>query len=527
MADYIIVGAGSAGCVLANRLSADPHAKVVLLEAGGADTDPYIRAPGGHRNLMLSGRYDWGYNTLPQAECGGRSFYWPRGKVLGGSSSVNGMVYMRGDATDFDRWAQMGNRGWSHADVLPYFKRAEGYEGGEDAFHGGGGPLKTSKVRSYHPLSKAWLDAGVAAGYPFNDDFNAADQEGFGPLYSTIHKGVRASSAWSYLRPVRNRPNLEVIVKAHATRVILEGDRAVGVEFIRDGRREVLRADREVILSGGAINSPHLLQLSGIGNPDHLRAAGIEVRHDLKGVGENLQDHLAIAMRQLTSGPHSTLNLLNPLRVGLGMLQYALFRSGPGSHSGFQAIACLKTRPDVVAPDIQVHFMTLLYADHGREIIPQHGFQPLINIQRPESVGHVRAVSADPLVHPAIDPRYLTAKSDLVALRDGIRMVREVIAQKPFDRYRGAEHTPGAAVKSDEEIDAFIRQACVTQYHPTSSCKMGHDEMAVVDDRLRVRGLRGLRVADASVMPKIVSANTNAATIMIAEKASDCILADG
>jgi choline dehydrogenase len=527
MADFIIIGAGSAGCVLANRLSADPNVNVVLLEAGGPDTNPYIRAPGGHRNLMLSGKFDWGYHTVAQPECDGRTFYWPRGKVLGGSSSINGMVYMRGDPSDFDRWAQLGNRGWSYADVLPYFKRAEGYEGGEDVFHGGSGPLKTSKVKAFHPLSKAWIDAGIAAGYPYNDDFNTDKQEGFGPLYSTIHKGIRASSAWSYLRPVRNRPNLEVIVKAHAARIIIESDRAVGVEYIRDGRRELLRADREVILSGGAINSPHLLQLSGIGNPQHLRTAGIEVRHELKGVGENLQDHLAVAMRQLTTGTHSTLSHLNPARVGLSMLQYALFRSGAGAHSGFQAIACLKTRPDVVAPDIQIHFMTLLYSDHGREIIRQHGFQPLVNIQRPESTGFIRAVSADPLVHPAIDPRYLSASSDLVVLREGIKIVREVIAQKPLDRFRGAEHTPGAGAKSDAEVDAFVRQACVTQYHPTSTCKMGDDEMAVVDDRLRVRGLRGLRVADASVMPKIVSANTNAATIMIAEKASDYILSSG
>jgi choline dehydrogenase len=473
---------------------------------------------------MLSGRYDWGYHTVAQPECENRDFYWPRGKVLGGSSSINGMVYMRGDPSDFDRWAQMGNQGWSYADVLPYFKRAEGYEGGEDAIHGGSGPLKTSKVDGFHPLSKAWIDAGIAAGYPYNDDFNSAEQEGFGPLYSTICKGKRASSAWSYLRPVRSRPNLKVILKAQATRVILEKGRAVGVEIIRDGGIEVLRAEREVLLSGGAINSPHLLQLSGIGNPQHLRSVGIEARHDLKGVGENLQDHLAVAVRQRTSGPYSTLGQLNPLRMSLAMLQYALFRSGPGSHSGFQAIACLKTRPDVIAPDIQIHFMTLLYTDHGREIIKEHGFQPLVNIQRPESTGSIRAISADPLAHPAIDPRYLSEHSDLVTLRDGIKIVRDVIAQAPLDKFRGPEHTPGADIKTNAEIDSFIRSACSTQYHPTSSCKMGKDDMAVVDNELRVHGIDALRVVDASVMPKIVSANTNAATIMIAEKAADYIL---
>ena len=523
MADFIIIGAGSAGCVLANRLSAVPDTTVVLLEAGGPDSSPYIRAPGGHRNLMLSGRYDWGYHTTAQPECDNRTFYWPRGKVLGGSSSINGMVYMRGDPSDFDRWAQLGNRGWSYADVLPYFKRAEGYEGGEDAFHGGSGPLKTSKVASYHPLSKAWIEAGVAAGYPFNDDFNTDRQEGFGPLNSTIHRGLRASSAWSYLRPVRGRSNLKVIVKAQATRIILEKGRAVGVEYIVDGRREVIHADREIILSGGAVNSPHLLQLSGIGNPEHLRAAGIAVHHDLPGVGENLQDHLAVALRRLTSGPYSTLSQLNPIRMGLSTLEYALFRSGAGAHSGFQAIACLKTHPGAVAPDIQVHFMTLLYSDHGREIINQHGFQILVNIQRPQSVGNVRSISADPLAKPAIDPRYLTAQADLATLRDGIKMVREVVLQKPLDRFRGAEHTPGSHVVADADIEAFVRRACVTQYHPTGTCKMGSDDLSVVDDRLAVHGIEGLRVVDASVMPSIVSANTNAATIMIAERASDII----
>lgn len=524
MADFIIVGAGSAGCVLANRLSADPAIKVVLVEAGGNDSSPYIRAPGGHRNLMLSGRYDWGYNTVPQPNCENQRFYWPRGKVLGGSSSVNGMVYLRGDPSDFDVWSQMGNRGWSYAECLPYFKKAEGYEGGESKFHGGSGPLKTSKVKDIHPLSQAWMDAGVAAGYPYNDDFNTDQQEGFGPLYSTIHDGKRASSAWSYLRPVRSRPNLTVITNAHVTKVIIEKLRAVGIQYVEGGVAKEIRATREVILSGGAVNSPHLLQLSGIGNADHLRAAGVAVLHDLKGVGENLQDHLAVPFRQLTSGPFSTLSLLNPMRVGLAMLEYALFRRGPGAHSGFQALSCIKTRPEVAAPDIQIHFMTLLYTDHGRKIIDQHGVQPLINIQRPESKGTVKIVSADPLAHPEIDPRYLSERVDLETLREGVKIVRNVMAQKPFDSFRGKELTPGADVSTDAEIDSFIRKNCVTQYHPVGSCKMGHDDLAVVDDRLRVRGVDGLRVVDASIMPRLVSANTNAPTIMIAERASDFIL---
>jgi choline dehydrogenase len=524
MADYVIVGAGSAGCVLANRLSADSNIKVVLLEAGGNDTSPYIRAPGGHRNLMLSGRYDWGYNTLPQRQCENQRFYWPRGKVLGGSSSINGMVYLRGDPSDFDLWTQIGNRGWSYQDCLPFFKKSEGYEGGESEFHGGSGPLKTSKVKTMHPLSKAWIEAGIAAGYPYNDDFNTDEQEGFGPLYSTIHEGKRASSAWSYLRPVKHRKNLTVLTGAQATKIVLENGRAVGVQYLRNAAVQEVRAEREVILAGGAINSPQLLQLSGIGDADHLKMAGVAVCHDLKGVGENLQDHLAVPFRQLTSRPVSTLSTINPLQVGLAMLQYGLLRTGPGAHSGFQALSCIKTRPDLVAPDIQVHFMTLLYTDHGREIIPRHGFQPLINIQRPASRGTVRIVSSDPLEHPAIDPRYLSEREDLDTLSTGIKVVRDIVAQKPFDRFRGEELSPGRNVTSDADIGHYIRRHCVTQYHPVGTCKMGSDEMAVVDDRLRVRGVDGLRVADASIMPRLVSANTNASTIMIAEKASDYIL---
>jgi len=524
MPDYIVVGGGSAGCVLANRLSADPACGVVLLEAGGRDSSIFIHMPAGYLRLMETGQVDWGYHTVPQPHCHGRTFYWPRGKVLGGSSSINGMVYVRGHASDFDHWAQLGNAGWSYDDVLPYFKRAERWEGGADAFRGGDGPLSTIGVKSFHPLSAAWLKAGEQAGYPRTDDLNGAHQEGFGALQSTIMNGRRASAAACYLTPVLGRPNLKVIVNAHAKRVIVEGGRAVGVEYIRNGAVETIRADREVILSGGAINSPQLLQLSGIGAGDHLRPLGIKVVHELEGVGRNLCDHVAVSMRQLSTQPISLKRELNPFRTAKALLQWVLFKDGPAAHPGIQAQAFVKTRPGLAAPDIQYHFIMILYGDHGRQRYKQHGFQPLINVQRPESLGSVMIVSADPTVAPAIDPNYLATAEDVRMLRDGIKIGRDILAQKAFDPYRGAELDPGPAVKTDAQIDDYIRRNCHTQYHPVGACKMGVDPMAVVDPELKVRGLSGLRVVDASIMPVMVSANTNASTIMIAEKASDMIL---
>ena len=527
MPDFVIVGAGSAGCVLANRLSADGANEVVLLEAGGRDSSPFIHMPAGYLRLMETGQVDWGYNTVPQKHCYDRTFYWPRGKVLGGSSSVNGMVYVRGHASDFDHWAQLGNRGWSYADVLPYFKRAEHWDDGEDGFHGGSGPLRTAGIKSYHPLSRAWLEAGKQAGYPQTADINGLNQEGFGSIQNTIGDGRRASTAVCYLRPALKRRNLKVITRALAKRIIVENGRAVGVEYMRNGHVETIRADREVILSGGAINSPQLLQLSGIGDGTHLRSLGIKTVHELKGVGQNLSDHLAVSMRQLLTQPISLLNDLRPLAVAKSLAQWTLFRSGPVAHPGIQVVAFIKTRPEVVAPDLQYHFIMILYGDHGRDIYKQHGFQPLINIQRPQSLGSVKIQSADPTIAPAIDPNYLAVPEDLRILRDGIKIGRDIIAQKAFDPYRGAELDPGPKAKTDAEIDEYIRRTCHTQYHPVGTCKMGQDPMAVVDSQLKVHGLDGLRVIDASIMPVMVSANTNAATIMIAEKASDMVLGQG
>ncbi|WP_027134089.1 GMC family oxidoreductase [Geminicoccus roseus] len=526
MTDYIIVGAGSAGCVLANRLSADPAIKVVVLEAGGPDRSPFIHMPAGYRQLMMSGAVDWGYHTVPQKHCGNRTFFWPRGKVLGGSSSINGMVYIRGHASDFDVWAQKGNPGWSYADVLPYFKRAESWELGEDEFHGGSGPLRTSRVKTFHPLAQAFFEAGQQAGYPRIPDVNVAEPEGFGPLDSTIADGRRSSTAYCYLRPAMKRPNLTVITRAHAARVIVEGGRATGVEYIQDGQTRVLRAEREVILSGGAINSPQLLQLSGIGDAEHLRSIGIKVVHDLKGVGQNLSDHVAAEIQQVCRQPISLLREMQPLNMAKSLLQYAMFRTGPVAHPGIQAVGFIRTRSEVVAPDVQIHFIMVMYGDHGRQLHRQHGYQPLVNVQRPASLGTVLIRSDDPLQAPAIDPNYLAEPEDVRVLRDGIKLTREILAQKAFDPYRGEELTPGPGVRTDAEIDTFLRHNCHTQYHPVGTCKMGPDPLAVVDQRLRVHGLDGLRVVDASIMPVMVSANTNAATIMIAEKGADMIQQD-
>jgi len=524
MTDYIIIGAGSAGCVLANRLSADPAVKVTLLEAGGKDSSPFIHMPAGYRHLMTSGVVDWGYHTVPQKHCYGRSFAWPRGKVLGGSSSVNGMVYIRGDASDFDHWAQLGNPGWSYADVLPYFKRSESWDLGEDKFHGGSGPLRTSRLTEFHPLAKAWMDAGEQAGYPRNPDVNGASQEGFGPLDSTIGDGRRSSTAFSYLKPALKRPNITVITHALTTRIIVKSGRAVGVEYVRNGRTETLMADREVLLSGGAINSPQLLQLSGIGAGDHLNKLGIKVVHEVEGVGQNLSDHVSTEIQQVCLQPISLLRELKPWNVARHLLRYAIDRGGPVAHPGIQAVTFLKTRPEVVAPDIQIHFIMIMYGENGTKLHEKHGFQPLISVQRPESLGTVMITSTDPSVQPAIDPNYLASNSDVITLREGIKLAREVIAQKAFDPYRGEELNPGPKIKTDAEIDEYVRRTAHTQFHPVGTCKMGHDATSVVDSELKVHGLDGLRVIDASVMPAIVSANTNAAVIMIAEKVSDMIL---
>jgi choline dehydrogenase len=524
MFDYIIVGAGSAGCVLANRLSADPKTRVLVLEAGDRDKNFFIHMPAGYVQLMQTGAVDWGYHTEPQPNLNNRKLFWPRGKVLGGSSSVNAMVYIRGCHSDYDTWRQLGNAGWSYADCLPYFRRAETYEVKPDPFHGSDGPLHVTRPAIRHALSKAWVEAGVQAGYPANDDFNGATQEGFGPLDTTISQAKRWSAATAYLKPALGRPNLTVLTKAQSSRILFEGNRAVGVEYIQDKQVKQARAEREVISCGGAINSPQLLLLSGIGEGDQLKAHGIKTVAEVKGVGRNLQDHLHSMVKWDCAQPVSLYNNVKGLGPIKALAQYVLFKSGPSTTPGLEALAFVKSRPEAADPDLQYHFVMVLYNDHGREILPKHGFMSYFNLSRPESRGTISLRSADPFTHPVIEPNYLSAEADLRVLRAGIKISRDVVGQKAFDPYRGAEFAPGPAVKTDAEIDAYIRQNSETLYHPVGTCKMGQDDEAVVDEQLRVRGVEGLRVVDASIMPRLVSGNTNAPTIMIAEKASDMIL---
>ena len=522
--DYVIVGGGSAGCVLANRLSSDPSVKVALLEAGPGDRNFLIHMPMGYAALMKTGWVDWGYHTEPQAGMGGRRLYWPRGKVLGGSSSVNAMIYIRGVPSDYDTWAQLGNRGWAWDDVLPYFKKAESYWPGADSYHGGDGPLKVTRPGVAHPLNAAWIEAGREAGYPYTADFNGAQQEGFGPLDCTIAGGRRASAAVCYLRPALKRPNLTVITRAQATRILVQRGRATGVEYAQKKQRHEIQASREVILSGGAINTPQLLLLSGIGPASEISRHGIRPVHHLPGVGKNLQDHLHGAVKHTCSAPVSLYSVLKPSALMRHVPYYLMTGKGPASEMAIETLAFLKTRPDAVAPDLQYHFVPVLYADHGRVMIYRHGWMGYYNMQRPEARGEITLNSPDPLVHPAIQPNYLQNETDLRTLRDGLKILRKVFGQKAFEPYGGEEFMPGPGVQTDAEIDAYHRASAESLYHPVGTCKMGQDEMAVVDETLRVHGLEGLRVVDASIMPRLVSGNTNAPTIMVAEKAADMIL---
>jgi choline dehydrogenase len=524
--DYIIVGAGSAGCVLAHRLSADPSVKVLLLEAGGRDWHPFIHMPAGLAKLVGRKGVNWDYHTEPEPHLGQRRLWWPRGKVLGGSSSINAMCYIRGHRGDYDAWAADGCSGWNYDAVLPYFKRSEDNSRGADAFHGSGGPLGVTDLRHINVLSQVSVEAAVAAGFARNRDFNGPGQEGFGLYQVTQRDGRRSSAASAYLKPARGRDNLSIVTRALTTRVELDGDRAAAVHYRRFGRSHRVEAAREIILAGGAVNSPQLLMLSGIGPADHLRAHGIEVRFDQPGVGANLQDHLdACTLRK--SLKRVTYDRVSDILLGL---QYILFRTGVGTSNLAEAGGFVRSRlaPDT-RPDLQFHFVPAMLDDHGRNRLPGDGFTLHVCALRPQSRGRIELASADARVKPLIRPNYLSDPGgrDLATLIEGVKLSRQIFAAAPFNAYRGDEIFPGADKSSDAEIEAFIRARAETIYHPVGTCRMGSDDAAVVDPELRVRGARGLRVVDASVIPTLIGGNTNAPVMMMAERAADLIRGGG
>eukprot|EP00057_Strongylocentrotus_purpuratus_P034775 XP_796478.2 PREDICTED: choline dehydrogenase, mitochondrial-like [Strongylocentrotus purpuratus] len=527
---HIIVGAGSAGCVLANRLSAQPNNKVLLLEAGPKDNTWKVQMPAAVYICMGGTTYNWYYHTAPQRHMNNREMFWPRGKVLGGSSSINAMVYIRGHPEDYDRWEREGAEGWSFADCLPYFKRSQCHEQGGNEYRGGSGPLLVSASKQKNPLFDAFIKAGKEAGYPHSYDMNGYQQEGVGRLDQTIHKGRRWNSSNAYLKSgdVRKRKNLTILSKSLCDRVLFEGTKATGIEFTCKKVKKFARASQEVILSGGAINSPQLLMLSGVGNADDLKALGIPVVAHLPGVGQNLQDHLQAYCQYTCTKPVSLYKAqwkfpLTMISIGL---EWFMFHTGWASSSHFEAAAFIRSRAGVKHPDIQMHFVPCIVKNHGRIPGKSHGFQVHVNTLRETSSGSIKLKSRDPREHPIIDPNYLDTEMDRWDMRESIRLTREIIAQKAFDEFRGEEVSPGPAVRTDAELDAFIRANAETIYHPVSTCKMGSedDPMAVCDSQTRVFGVQNLRVVDASIMPSLMSGNTNAPTMMIAERAADMIL---
>lgn len=524
--EFVIIGAGTAGCVLADRLTEDGKSSVLVLEYGGSDRSIFVQMPSALSIPMGMKKYNWFYYTEPEPGLGGRRMHTPRGKVLGGSSSINGLVYIRGNAQDYERWEAEGATGWNHAAVLPYFRRAETRAEGGDAYRGDSGKLQTCCGTLSNPLHAAWLAAGQQAGYPATADINGYQQEGFGRFDMTVGGGRRCSAANAYLRPAMRRPNLTVRTRSLATSIVFEGGRAVGVRYLRGGVKLEVRARREVLLCGGPINSPQLLKLSGVGPGAELQQHGIAVVRDRPGVGENLQDHLEFYFQVACTQPitlYSSMGLFARALIGA---RWLLFKDGLGATNHFETGGFIRSRAGVPFPDIQYHFLPLAVTYDGSSLAKEHGFQAHVGPMRSKSRGHVRLASADPHDHPRILFNYLTHPDDMTEMRACVRLTREIFAQAAFDPCRGREIQPGTAVVTDEQIDAFVRGKVETAYHPSCSCKMGRldDPMAVVDSHARVIGVDGLRVVDSSIMPSITTGNLNAPTFMLAEKLADQIL---
>ncbi|MER9862275.1 choline dehydrogenase [Mesorhizobium sp. M0185] len=524
-ADFVIIGSGSAGSAMAYRLSEDGKHSVIVIEYGGSDIGPLIQMPSALSIPLNMSLYDWGFASEPEPHLGGRVLATPRGKVIGGSSSINGMVYVRGHARDFDHWAEQGAAGWGFADVLPYFKRMEDSAGGENGWRGHGGPLTVQRGSRTNPLYGAFVEAGRQAGFELTDDYNGAKQEGFGPMEQTIRGGRRWSAASAYLRPALRRKNVS-LVKGFARRVIIENQRATGVEIEVRKRIQVVRARREVIVAASSINSPKILMLSGIGPGQHLRENGIPVIADRPGVGRNLQDHMELYIQQESTKPITLNSVLNPFSKALIGAQWLFFKSGLGATNHFEAAAFVRSRAGVDYPDIQYHFIPAAVRYDGKAAAKAHGFQAHVGPMRSKSRGSVTLRSPDPKSNPVIRFNYMSHPDDWMEFRHCIRLTREIFGQAAFDPYRGKELSPGSHVQSDEELDAFIRDHAESAYHPCGTCKLGRadDAMSVVDPECRVIGVEGLRVADSSIFPRVTNGNLNAPSIMTGEKAADHIL---
>ncbi len=526
--DYIIVGAGSAGCVLANRLTADGRYTVLLLEAGGSDRHPFVQMPSALSYPMAMKRFNWGYESEPEPYLNGRRINTPRGKGLGGTSSINGMVYVRGHACDFEEWENAGADGWGYSDCLPYFQRAESWQGGADAYRGGNGPLGVGggNNMALNPLYGAFIKAGAEAGYPTTEDYNGYAQEGFGPMHMTVRGGVRDSTARAYLRPAQKRANLHVVTHASADRLMFDGKRVTGVSYTRRGTPHRANATQEVILAAGAFGSPALLERSGVGAGPPLQAAGIDLRHELAGVGGNLQDHLEVYFQYACTQPvtlNARLGLLSKAWIGA---RWLLRRDGLGASNHFEACAFIRSKAGRKWPDIQYHFLPAAMRYDGTAAFDGHGFQVHVGPNKPKSRGHTHIVSADPQAPPRILFNYLQHSDDVADWRHCIRLTREILAQPAMDGFRGPEIQPGSDVTSDDAIDAWVKDNVESAYHPTGTCKMGreNDPSAVVDPTCRLIGLDGVRVVDSSIFPAVLNGNINAPTIMVAEKAADMIL---